>query len=215
MSLETGITYPGGRGRHRLHFKFLTGDCNWQVYGGKFVSKAMHNGDWHYWLFIDVCNIEDCGETSENKYMVTVGVVSPEAAEEELSTALESMGLDQEDTLKWFRDPLALVQVLAEYGTYAHLWGGQSGNIKKAMLAAKDYANSLGIMFGFAMDRPENGFGATGWDTIRGNLYGDYEEKFNKHREKRPVPEHVAAAIKRVLDPLKEKTEKLREAQGY
>lgn len=38
-------------------------------------------------------------------------------------------------------------------------------------------ADNSNFLFGFMMDRPENGMGATGWDMIKGNCYPSKEEK--------------------------------------
>jgi hypothetical protein len=39
-----------------MKFKFLTGDINWQTYGGKFISKKLNNGEFDHWLVIEVTN---------------------------------------------------------------------------------------------------------------------------------------------------------------
>jgi hypothetical protein len=125
------------------------------------------------------------------------------------------MGFDYENTHEHIKRPLDLVMTLAEYGTSAQLWSGQSRNIKKAMRAAKDVANAAKMMFGFMMDQPRNGFGATGWDLIRGNVWGDAEERMNRN----PVDEIVdllktqppyIKAMYRVLAPLKNRTSRLK-----
>jgi len=39
-----------------MRFKFLTGDVNWETYGGKWVSPKLNNGDFDYWLVLEFVN---------------------------------------------------------------------------------------------------------------------------------------------------------------
>ena len=34
----------------KVRFTFLSGDCNWSDYGGKWISQKFNNGDFDYWL---------------------------------------------------------------------------------------------------------------------------------------------------------------------
>jgi len=169
-----------------IRFKFLTGDVNWQTYGGQFVSKRMANGydgkgavkgrdyDFHYWLVMDVRPNEDWeyGDKDRPKYWVSLAVVSPEAADpKELQAAARSWGMDDADTLKAQADPLFLVECLHSYGVAAYVWNGEGNNLSVLMKEARKEAQlASGIMFGFYMDRAQNMIGSTGWDTVKGDL---------------------------------------------
>ena len=65
-----------------MRFKFLTGDVNWKEWGGKFVSPKQNNGDWDYWLVMDVINIpNETGDESVSKYYVSIHAVAPDAVD--------------------------------------------------------------------------------------------------------------------------------------
>lgn len=161
-------------GSRRLNFRFLTGDVNFTEYGGSFVSRRFNNGDFDYWLVIDLTNQHEQDE-SLPKYFVAVNAVSPQAAgEKELDAALDSSGLPDE-----LRDkPLFQVEALHSYGTYAQLATFEGDNWQQLMKAARLECRFINSFFGFYMDRPRNAFGATGWDVIAGNLYGDLQRFF-------------------------------------
>lgn len=155
-----------------LKFKFLTGDVNWQDYGGKFVSKRLNNGEFDYWLIIEVINMLDAtGEDIGGKYAVSLLSVSPsEAGEDNLARAFECCGLDAEDQSDLRANPLVQVEALASYGIYAQLKTTGGNNLSKLMREIRKEAALSTMLYGFYMDRPENRIGSTGWDLQRGNL---------------------------------------------
>jgi len=169
-----------------IRFKFLTGDVNWQEYGGKFVSKKLCNGydgkgavqgedyDFRYWLVMDVRPNEDWeyGDKKDPKYYVSLAVVSPEAADPgELQRAIDSWGIPDDELPRYMADPMFLVECLHSYGVAAYVWQGHGNNLSALMKEARREAQlASGIMFGFYMDRAQNMIGSTGWDTVRGDL---------------------------------------------
>jgi hypothetical protein len=148
-----------------MNFKFLTGDINWKTYGGKFVSKKLNNGDFDYWLVIDVINMYDVLiDEDQDKYFVSIQAVSPESVgDEKLNHVLRNMAIND----NWDKD-LVQVEALSEYGIYAVLWKKSGNNINQLIKAAHYEANLIEMLFGFYMDRRENRIGQTGWGLIRG-----------------------------------------------
>ena len=209
----------------RMKFKFLTGDVNWQDYGGSFVSKMMHNGDWHYWLVIEVSVMEDRCDAKDDKYCVSLKAVSPEAAEgNPLFAAMRCCGVDESSS--WFKDALSLVEILSSYGTHARLGEWSGNNLKKLMMWAKDKAAENNLLFGFAMDRPENAIGTSGWHMIAGRVWGDLRDDENdddfkpkhggyfywKQRQNENVT--FAKLVEPILAPLKKRTAEIKKAEG-
>lgn len=148
-----------------LKFKFLTGDIDWREYGGKFISKKLNNGEFDYWLVMEVVNMHEAtGDEDQDKYYVNLQAVSPESVDKEnLDRAIESFGMPDivlTDTM--------LVETLSDYGIYAVLWQGTNNNINSLMREARRQANLSSMLFGFYMDRRQNRIGQTGWDLIRG-----------------------------------------------
>lgn len=153
-----------------LKFKFLTGDINWQKYGGKFVSKKLNNGDFDYWLVLDVTNMHEAtGDENQDKYIVEIHAVSPEAAGKTgLDAAFSSAGMSDEQLTELENDPLVQVETLNDYGIFAMLKSFSGNNLGKLMREARREANMCEGLFGFYMDRQENRIGQSGWDLIRG-----------------------------------------------
>lgn len=77
-------------------FKFLIGDVNWLDYGGKWVSQKLNNGEFDYWLVLELTNMDDaCGRDNEGKdrYNVSLSCVSPgEAGPENIAKAKNCCG---------------------------------------------------------------------------------------------------------------------------
>lgn len=152
-----------------IRFKFLTGDVNWQEYGGSFISAKYNNGDWDYWLVMEVLNLDE----TDAKYNVSVMVVSPEAAgNTNLSKALAQYGFEEQDAEvpEYFNSDIGKVEALATYGIKAQVWNENGNNLAKLMLKAKRDLVTINGLFGFFMDSPQNGIGSTGWDLVAGNV---------------------------------------------
>lgn len=160
--------------RYKMKFNQLSGDVNWQQYGGKFVSKRLSNGDFNYWLVMDVVNMHDATEDeSQDKYNVSILAVSPEQAEESgINSALSCCGIEDGNPSE-----LLKVEALVDYGIFAMLWNESSNNITSLMKKAHKEAQLINGLFGFYMDKPENRIGQNGWELIAGQSIRDY---FNK-----------------------------------
>ena len=151
-------------------FKFLTGDVNWQEYGGKFISKKLNNGEFDYYLIIEVVNWNEQERYPEYTYNVSLSAVSPIEAIESLQSAAESYGWTIEELESY--GELAVVECLSSYGAQAHLWDDNGNNLKILMREAHRQAELAESLFGFYMDRYQNRIGSTGWDFIKGDILG-------------------------------------------
>ena|SRR3990167_1857363 len=155
-----------------MRFKFLTGDMNWQTYGGKFISKKLNNSEFDYWLVMDVVNLKDAmGDESEYTYNVSIAAIAPsQLPHKELDSALSCCGIEED------KENLSLEVIIKAISTYM---GGaiifnESGNNLNALMKQARYEASLmgGMLFGFAMDKYQNRIGSTGWDILRGDILG-------------------------------------------
>lgn len=152
-----------------MRFTFLTGDTNWMDYGGKWISSKLNNGDWDYWLVLELLNWHDAiGEDeSPAKYHVELSAVAPSALSAgTMAQVIRSCG--------WEGMPdneLAKVEICHSYGVKAVLHSADGNNARKLIQEAKAAAKIQGdFLFGFAMDRPQNRIGNDGWDFISGNI---------------------------------------------
>ncbi len=158
-----------------MQFKFLTGDINWQDYGGKFVSRKLSNGEFDYWLVLEVINwIEAVGEReakdTDSKYHVSLSAVSPSEAKDKLENAFKCCGLDGDKNVELRKNIMVQVECLSDYGVSAPLWRQDGNNLKKLLREAHKQAICANGLFGFYMDSPKNRIGSTGWDFIKGDI---------------------------------------------
>jgi len=76
-----------------MKLKLLSGDINYLSYGAKWISRKLNNGDFDYWLVVELINIhEEIDEKCPVKYNLDISVVSPSAASNHLDSAIESCG---------------------------------------------------------------------------------------------------------------------------
>ena len=213
----SSVTHLNGRGKHRLHFPYTFGDIDFAHYGGQMVSKRLHNGDWSYWLAIEIIPRADL---EDDMYRTSLLVISPEAAGEQiLAEALSAMGCDDETLMEIFGKPLGLVEALLTYGVTATIGTWCGPNLDRCLVAARDEANAAKMLFGFYMDRRQNGFGATGWDLVAGNVYGPTSLKASPmppedFDAKYPPDGAIRKAIAAGLAPLKKITDKILKQEG-
>lgn len=166
----------------KMKWSILSGDVNWETYGGKLVSPPQNNGEFDYWLVLEVIEWEEAvGEHEaaeiDGSHNVCLSVVAPsECPEADLQSAFESCGWGEGANceIEW-DNPLMLVELLHSYGIAAHVWSAD-GNLRDLLREGKKQAVQAEFLFGFAMDRPQNALGATGWDWLRGNLCPSLQE---------------------------------------
>ncbi len=156
-----------------MKWSFLSGGVAWETYGGKLVTGPFDNGDFRYWLVLDILNWEESVGTQEaaeidGTHNVSLCVVAPsECPATELQSAFESCGWEDMEV----DNSLVLVELLHSYGIFATVWS-KTGSLKDLLRRGKNKAEETELLFGFAMDRFQNGMGATGWDFIRGDTIG-------------------------------------------
>lgn len=155
----------------RLNFKFLTGDINYLEYGGKFVSKKLNNGDFDYWLVIELINYEQHLSKSEmenqDKYCVQISSVSPDqAGPDHIKSAFDCIVFQSVNAITDIDKVLAL----SEYGVSAVVWSKTGNNGLELLQEAKKESIVVSGLFGFYMDKPENRLGNDGWNFIKGDI---------------------------------------------
>ena len=149
-----------------VRFTFLTGDKNWLDYGAKWISQRFNNGDFNYWIVMELIvwaeavgdrEAEEIGET----YHLSLCAAAPhEAGEENVARALDGCNI---------KDPTEEQQAgaLADYGCHTTLWGKSGSNARKLMQAARQFVNKMD--FNEQMNEPVNQVGTTGWEALKGD----------------------------------------------
>ena len=146
-----------------MRFKILDDNDSEQTY----VSKKLNNGDFDYYLVIQVLNMpEYVGDECPYRWSVSLLSVSPsEAGEEHLKRAFESMCMEDSPHTE-----LTKVSALVSYGVYAQLWTDGGNNLREQLKEARKQASASSVLFGFMMDKAENRIGSNGWDFIKGDI---------------------------------------------
>ena len=156
-----------------MRFRFLTGDANYTRWGGSFISGKQNNGEFDFWVVMEIRNDRD--SDSPAAYNVSLSVVAPsQAGEDKVQAAMECCGITETmmatAVANGFGDE-AKVEALHAYGIATPVWNRYGNNHRQLMQAARQFANTeLDSLFGFVMDRPVNRIGTTGWEALRGDL---------------------------------------------
>jgi len=146
-------------------WKFLTGDFDWQQYGGSWYRRL---GERQYRV-IELINLKDAmGEESNVTYSVSLKYVDlDEMSQSNIDSAVGCCGFPDDLELT---DEI-LVEALCVYGLYAPM-GNWEGNAYRSLLRqAKREANNLKDLarFNAAMRRPVNQIGSTALESMRGD----------------------------------------------
>lgn len=155
-----------------MRWSFLSGDSDFGICGGKLVAGPFDNGDFAYWLVLDILNWEESvGEQEaaniDGTHHVILQVVAPsECPADELQGVIDSCGWEGME----LDSPLSLVELLCDYGIFATVWG-KSGSLRDLLREGKEQARiTKCFTFGYMMDKAQNAIGSTGWDFLRGDL---------------------------------------------
>ena len=154
---------------------WLTGDINYAEYGGKWITKKLNNGDWDYWLIIELINMDEHCSEYEHKYITQITAISPKAAGwKAIRSALRSCGIRFKDFrpefLKHGGKKRLILESLSNYGISAPLDSFTGNNYRDVLRRARKALPAITGMFGFFMDGSKNLLGHNGWDFISGNL---------------------------------------------
>ena len=154
-----------------IKFKFLSGDKIWQTYGGKWISQKCNNGEFNYWLVLELINMHEAiGDEGQTKYNISIHAVSPELID---IVKMNSLLADYNIPADKIDDELK-VMALSNYGIAAYLWDTKGNNYKQLFKLAHKEAQLINGLFGFYMDKRENRIGQTGWDLIQGQDIREY-----------------------------------------
>lgn len=135
------------------------------------VGPRQNNGEFDWFPLIRLEYTDEWGDDAEEPYHCSVLVVSPSKAKETGVWERACACVGVEPTEVGDREELAQCEILVSYGNGAPMWQRFGGNKRRLLSAARREAKILcGINFGFAMDRPINRMGTTGWRWIRGEL---------------------------------------------
>lgn len=161
-----------------VRFSWLSGDVNWQDYGGKWVSNRQNNGQFDYWFVIELINWENsCGRDADSlpTYNVSLSAVSfADCPAADISRALDSWGITSEqmgqvtdsDTAAMMR-----VECLHSYGIHCPMSEASGNNYRQLIQQAKTEArNAAANDLAAALARPVNKIGSTGAEFMVGDV---------------------------------------------
>jgi len=152
-----------------MKLNFLSGDTNYLSYGAKWISRKLNNGDFNYWLVVELINIHKAiDEKRPVKYILNISVVSPSEASNHLDSVIESYGYRNKPKLNYTNEEK--VKLLHSYGIQAPISGIEGNNFHKMWKQVHEELNKIKILFDFFMDKQLNCIGNTGWDFVKGEI---------------------------------------------
>jgi len=153
-----------------MKLNFLSGDTNYLSYGAKWISKKLNNGDFNYWLVVELINIRESVDAKYPlKYNLDISVVSPSEASNHLDSAIESYGYGNKPKLNYTDEEK--VKILHSYGVQAPISRIEGNNFYKIWRHTHEEISKIEMLFGFYMDKQLNCIiGNTGWDFVKGEI---------------------------------------------
>jgi hypothetical protein len=160
-----------------MPFKFLTGDVNWEDYGGKWYRQTSPST---YLVMSIFCWEEETGELGPEESTHNVELSEVDLSDEEsLTEALRSSGWEIEDGKvvnsydgSEVGGELAMVEAMHGYGCKAPLGNWNGSDIKRLMTKAGKKAALLDDPEEYedALNRPVNAIGSTAREFQRGEM---------------------------------------------
>jgi hypothetical protein len=158
-----------------VKFKWLSGDINWIDFGGKWISNKLNNGEFDYWMVLELSNMyNSCGkqeaERIGGKYLVSLDAVSPsQVGEEALKKGLSSWGMEDKP-LSEIDDEMK-VEILCSYGTAARLWYNIGSNANKLLKEGRKQAQEENKgNINSSLNSFANAMGHTKMDMLKGDF---------------------------------------------
>jgi len=151
-----------------MKLKFLSGDKDYLSCGAKWISKKLNNGDFDYWIVVELINMQEVVKKYPRKYSITISVVSPSEASKYLDSAIESCGYGNKPKLNYTDEEK--IEVLHSYGVSATIFGVEGNNFRELWKQIHDELNKIQMLFGFYLDKQLNYIGNTGWDFLKGKI---------------------------------------------
>ena len=142
-------------------------------------SKKFNNGDFDYYIlksvrYNDNWDDEDPPKNGEGKYLMGLYVIAPsQIPKKERDEAVKCQCRKDIDR----KNIDHMIECYFQYGCgTAIVCEDWYNDLDEANIQMGADANITNGMFGFIMNRPLNGFGATGWDLLKCNLFGRHKE---------------------------------------
>lgn len=173
-----------------MKFKFLTGDIDWITYGGKFVSKRLDSGLFHYWLVLDFINLEEMGaqdDEDDATYHCAVQAVAPDLLGfDKIDELLAQM--DREWLQQWYyrqsesNRMLLLLEEASTYGYYGLCHYEEGNDWRRVIVDAKKRAAHVAQYPWSYWSQIANGIGSSVYDVMSGNLMAGINGDSNMHQ---------------------------------
>lgn len=160
-----------------MKFEFLTGDIDWITYGGKFVSKRLDSGLFHYWLVLDFINLEEAGAQDDEEdftYHAAIQAVAPDLLGfDKIDELLAQM--DREWLQEWYyrqtesNRMLLLIEEASTYGYCGSCGYFEGDDWRRTIVDAKKKASHVATYPWSYWGDAANQLGATVYDCMTGD----------------------------------------------
>lgn len=133
----------------------------------QFNDVGEDGADGLYFVRIEYTEYYDREWSRQGKYHVSVVCACPLAVQDK-DGMCNCVGVTREDFEKL--DEKHQAEIAIDYGCQATLWQQQGNNLKHLLRKARNELQVLQMLSGFRLDVPQNAFGNTGWDFVKGTV---------------------------------------------
>ena len=155
-------------------FRFLTGDMNWQDYGGKWYREIPGTNSLRFHI-MELMNWNEHESDPENTYHCDLSVVDlGEIPEDTLKSSLSYCGWESDTELD--KDPkvatLMAIEACHGAGAKAPVWQDSGNNYRALMQEAREESRGLDDpdTYAQAMAKPVNAIGSTASEYMQGDI---------------------------------------------
>ncbi len=160
-----------------IKWEFLTGDVNWMEHGGTVVSVKQNNGEFDYWLVIEWVPLIEYDEF-EIVGSMEMSAVAPSQFEnlEDACPDTPPSEMTEWELVNAVRGYAGGARTDSDDVTYhtddedGASVEGYEKEIDALLLTMQEEAVRVTTLFGFYMDKYQNGVGSTGWDFLKGDV---------------------------------------------
>ncbi len=156
-----------------MNFRFLSGDYEWEKYGGVFISKSLNSGRYNYYLILSVDNLRHGQQKKPGArgYNIRLSAVSPELFNWKANNISGFVGFSKgkfSSESNQLEKDRVVNSIYQSFGG-AFIWEYCASNLKNMLPRARLEADIAHANFHHVMSGAQNSAGASGTDMLRGN----------------------------------------------
>lgn len=153
-----------------MNFRFLSGDYNWERFGGRFVTRRIRHRNADYYLVLDFRVIS---HSCADRYAALLSVVSPTLflwSRHALQSKSDAVIINNyQHALAMMSGDETVDFIYTRFGG-AFVWEGEGGCRRALFRQARLQANDFALRIDELLSQAQGHHGLTGYDIIQGVL---------------------------------------------